>query len=111
MGLKHTCPSGQEAVMKIPGLLLTSCRRVVVAAGIVAVLFATGLSAQTQTQTQTQDPTKPQEPAKPAEVDPLKFNYDGPMMLVFQIKPDRIADFEAFWPALRAGLAKSPNAD
>jgi hypothetical protein len=84
-------------------MLLASGRRVMVAVGMVAFLFATaGLSARTQ------DPAKPQEPAKPAEqADPLKFDYDGPMILVFQIKPDRIADFEAFWPGLRAGLAKS----
>jgi hypothetical protein len=55
-----------------------------------------------------QDPPKP---AAAAEADPLKFDYNGPMILIFQVKPDKTADFEAFWPALRAGLNKSPNAE
>jgi hypothetical protein len=33
------------------------------------------------------------------------------MILIYQVKPEKVSDFEAFWPALRAGLNKSTNAD
>jgi len=42
-----------------------------------------------------------------APADPLKFSHDGPLLLIYQVKPDRAADFEALWVAIRAGLAKS----
>jgi hypothetical protein len=43
--------------------------------------------------------------------DQLKFNYDGPMLLIYTIKPERAADFEAVWAGIRAGLAKSQDVD
>ena len=98
--------------MKVSEWLPALCRRVLLVVGVIAISSATAVHAvKAQDAAKAQDPAKPQEPAKPAEVDPLKFDYDGPMILVFQIKPDRVADFEAFWPGLRAGLMKSPKAD
>ena len=54
-----------------------------------------------------QDPA----PAQQAPADPLKFSHDGPLLLIYQVKPDRAADFEALWAAIRAGLAKSDRAE
>jgi|SwirhirootsSR2_FD_contig_31_3898228_length_705_multi_6_in_0_out_0_1 hypothetical protein len=50
-------------------------------------------------------------PAQQAPADPLKFSHDGPLLLIYQVKPDRAADFEALWTAIRAGLAKSTKDD
>jgi hypothetical protein len=50
-----------------------------------------------------------QTPAQPA--DPLKLNLDVPTLIIYQIKPDRAADFQALWDGIRAGLGKSAKAD
>src|SRR5262245_16670520 len=92
--------------MKASGFLSVVSRRVLMAAGMTAIAFAmSGVPAWAQ------DPAKPaeQKPADPP--DPLKFDYSGPMILIYQIKPEKSAEFESFWPALRAGLNKSTNAD
>jgi len=85
--------------MTVSEILSASSRRVIMALGVAAMLCATsGVRAQ--------------DAAKPADKpDQLKFDYDGPMVLIYQIKPDRAADFEALWIGLRAGLAKSDDAD
>jgi hypothetical protein len=43
--------------------------------------------------------------------DDLKLNLDGPAIVLFKIKADRVADFEALIAAIRAGLAKSEKDD
>ena len=89
--------------MKVAGIGSAASRRILMAAGMSAMLVATsGVGVRAQ------DPPKP---AAAAEPDPLKFDYNGPMILIFQVKPEKTADFEAFWPELRAGLSKSPNAE
>jgi len=93
--------------MKISEWLLAMSRRALLVVGVIAISSATAVHVL-----KAQDATKAQDPAKPAEPpDELKFDYDGPMLLVFQVKPDKTADFESFWPGLRAGLVKSPKAD
>jgi hypothetical protein len=71
-------------------ILSASSRRIILAVGVTALLCAgSNLNARAQGD------------------DQLKFDYDGPMLLLYQIKPDRTADFEALWAGIRAGLAKS----
>jgi hypothetical protein len=73
--------------MEWSGSLPGSSRRAFVALGVVAVLCAaSSLKAQ------------------PA--DPLKFNTDNPVLIIYSLPPDKAADFEAAWAAIRAGFAK-----
>jgi len=91
--------------MKVSGFLPVSSRRAMIAVGVATLFFATsGASVQPVV-------GLTQEAAKPADVDPLKFDYDGPMILLYQIKKERVKDFEDLWTGIRAGLAKSPKPD
>lgn len=56
-------------------------------------------------------PLLAQTPAAPAQADPLLFNLDVPLLLIYQVKPDKTADFESVWDSIKAGLAKSDKAD
>jgi len=56
-----------------------------------------------------QDPA-PAQQQQPAQ-DPLKFAHDGSLLLMWQIKPDRVADFESAWSSIRAALSKNASAD
>jgi len=81
-------------------VLSAASRRAMLAVSLAAVVVcaSSGLRAQ--------------DAAKPAAApDQLKFSYDGPMILIYQIKPERAEDFEALWAGIRAGLAKSSDAD
>ena len=44
----------------------------------------------------------------PAAADPMKFDSSIAMVLN-EVKPDKVADFEAVWIAIKAGLAASPK--
>jgi len=68
--------------------------------GIVALLGVSGVQAQ-------QAGAAPQAPQAQTPPDPLKFSLDGPIMLVFQIKPDKAAGFEEAWKSIMAGFAKA----
>jgi len=46
-----------------------------------------------------------------APPDPLKFTAATPVIIGWQVKPDKTKDFEDFWAGLRAVLAKSDSAD
>ena len=92
--------------MEWSGSLPVTSRRALVALGVVAVLCATsGLKAQPPAQT----PPAAQAPAQPA--DPLKFNIDSPVLIVFTVKAEKAADFEAAWAGIRAGFAKTTKPD
>lgn len=56
-----------------------------------------------------QDPPPAQQAAAPApaQQDFLKFTTSAPVLIVNQIKPDRVADFESAWTMIRAEFAKS----
>jgi len=57
-----------------------------------------------------QDPAAvPQQQTPPQ--DPLKFTHDGPLLIMWQIKADRVADFESAWSSIRGALAKNANPD
>jgi len=86
--------------MNVSGLISTKSRWAIVAAGM-AVLLATSAPAQAQNAAAQQ----------PAQADGFKFDYDGPIMILYNVKPDRTADFESAWAAIRAGLAKSTDAE
>jgi hypothetical protein len=43
--------------------------------------------------------------------DDLKLSLDAPAILLFKIKPDRVADFEALVAGICSGLAKSTKED
>ena len=47
-------------------------------------------------------------PQAPAAADPMKFD-SGIAMVLNEVKPDKVADFEAVWTAIKAGLAASPK--
>ena len=95
--------------MKWSGSLPVSSRRAFVALGAAAVLCAaSSLKAQPGGMPAVQTPPA-QTPAQPP--DPLKFNTDSPVLIVFSVKPEKVADFEAYWVALRAAFAKSTNAE
>jgi hypothetical protein len=53
-----------------------------------------------------QDPPA-QQPAQPPPQDLLKFSTTSPVLIVGQIKPDRVADFESAWAMIRAEFAKT----
>jgi hypothetical protein len=72
----------------------------------VAALLAAGVSARV-----LQDPPPAGQAQAPAQKDQLKFSHSGDMILLWQIKPDRTADFESAWSEIRGALAKNPNAD
>jgi hypothetical protein len=46
-----------------------------------------------------------------AQADPLKFTHEGNMLLVWQIKPDRVADFEQGWKTIKQALKDNANPD
>lgn len=71
-------------------------RRAVVALGVAALLVGTTPVVRGQ-----------QPAATPAPPDPLMFNLDVPLLLIYSVKPDKTADFESVWAAIKAGLAKS----
>ena len=73
-----------------------------------AAMFAVSTAAAAQ---EPQTPPAPQEPAAvqaPAAPDPMKFDSSMAMVLN-EVKPDKVADFEAVWTAIKAGLAASPK--
>ena len=55
--------------------------------------------------------TPPPAAAQAAAPDPLKFATNAPAIIGWVIKADKAKDFEEFWPALRALIAKSENAE
>jgi hypothetical protein len=95
--------------MKASGMVSAASRRGLLLVGIAVVMCGTsnlrGIAA-------AQDPQpQQQQQAQAAPADPLKLNIDGPAILVFQIKKDRVADFEALVAGIRAGLSKSTKED
>jgi hypothetical protein len=91
-------------------VLPASGRRSTVALVALTLVGGAGLLAQTaggQTagaQTPQQTPAPQQTPEPP---DPLKFSIDVPVVIVNMVKPDKVADFEASWAAIRAQFEKS----
>jgi hypothetical protein len=75
-----------------------------------AILGATALMLATAPVRALQTPPAGQAP-QPAQADPLKFTHTGDMILLWQIKPDRTADFESAWSSIRGALTKNENAD
>ncbi len=93
--------------MKRASVLAASRRRALIRVGfaaLVAVASSQGVAAQAQTPPPAQQQPPPAAPQQ--EVDQLKFNLDTPIMLMNQVKPDKTAEFESAWNAIRAGLAK-----
>jgi hypothetical protein len=59
-------------------------------------------------QAAAQTPPPAQAPAPPAQApDPLLFTANAPVLMVFQIKTDKTADFESAWGAIRAAFGKA----
>jgi hypothetical protein len=83
------------------GLLPASSRRIIFAVAV-AALFCAGPSLQALT-------FDGQDQAAAPAPDPLKFDYDGPLMVIYTVKAERTADFEALWNGIREGLAKNPD--
>jgi hypothetical protein len=94
-------------------------RRAVLAAGLAGLLCAASgvrasqplvdVSSLGEIELAAQDPA-PQQPAA-QQADPLKFTHDGNMLLIWQIKPDRAADFELGWKTIKEALAANANPD
>ena len=81
-------------------------RRATVAA-MVAACFGAFAGVDLQAQATTPPPAQTPAPAPPQEKpDPLKFNTDSPIILLFQIKADKTADFEAAWGSIRTAFGK-----
>jgi hypothetical protein len=49
-------------------------------------------------------------PPAPAGPDPFKFSIDN-VLILFQVKPDKTADFESAWAAIKDKLSKTDKAD
>jgi hypothetical protein len=65
-----------------------------------------------QAAAQTPPPAQNPPAAQPAEApDPLKFSTDSPVLLINSIKPEKTADFESAWAAIRAAFAKAEKAE
>jgi hypothetical protein len=77
---------------------LISPRTAAASALMAMVLVAGAAHAQTA-------PAQAAAPAAPP--DPLKFTISSPVMIFNQIKPERAADFEAGWAAIRTQLLAS----
>lgn len=71
-----------------------------------AAVFAVSTAAAAQ-EPQT-PPATPAPAAAQAAPDPMKFD-SGIAMVLNEVKPDKVADFEAVWMAIKAGLAASPK--
>lgn len=85
--------------------LFSATSRRAVTIGVAMALCAVSASGLQAQQTAAQQPAAQQTPAQPP--DPLKLDLDVPTLLIFQVKPDRAADFEVLWQGIRAGLSKS----
>lgn len=79
--------------------VISSVRRAVGVPVLGLMLAVPGVAA-------AQDPA-----AAPAQQDLLKFSSSSPALILIQIHVDKAADFEAAWAGIRAGAAKSTNAD
>jgi hypothetical protein len=76
---------------------------------LVVLLFASALGVSTGA-AHAQDPAAAQPQQQPAQ-DVFKFSHDGPLLMVWTIKPERAADFEKAWLSIKDALAKSANAE
>jgi hypothetical protein len=86
--------------MKWARLLSAQSRRAFVVVGLTAVLSAASSLRAEPVQ------TPPAQAAAP-QADPLKFDIDSPVLLLYTVKADKAEDFESVWAAIRAGLSKS----
>lgn len=93
--LLWTALEGQEALMTLSGFTSVVSRRMFVAVALGASLFV-GSNAWAQ--------------AAPAEQDAFKFSTDSAVM-IYSIKPDKAAGFEALWSALRTKALASEKPD
>jgi hypothetical protein len=80
----------------------------------VAVLIGvgTGLRAQdapAQGQAPAEPAGQPPPQQQPAPQDPLKFNRMEPVLIIYQIKPERAMDFETGWRTIKDLLTKATN--
>ena len=93
--------------MERVGLLRRAGGRKLVAAMLTAC-FGTFVGVELQAQATTTPPAQTPAPPAPAQEkpDPLKFNTESPVLLLFQIKADKTADFEAAWGQIRAAFGK-----
>ena len=81
--------------MSLSSLLMRVGRRAVVTLGVMTVFAASIANAQ----------TTPAAPAAP-QADPLKFTADT-VIMIFQVKPDKTADFESGFADMRGLMAGS----
>jgi len=97
------------------GSLSTSTRRAVFGVMVMALFCgAAGLRAQGQSAPPAGQPPAGQAPAAAAPATPqedaLKFNSEA-AVVIWQIKPEKAADFESAWAAIRTKLAASDKPD
>lgn len=88
--------------MDVSGALPALRRRAFVAVGLAALVCAASA-------VQAQDPAPAA--AAQAQADPLKFNHDGDMLLIWSIKADRAEGFETAWRTIKAALAANASPD
>lgn len=85
--------------MAFSGVLPTLRRMAGVAVGLAALACAaSGVQAR-------------QAAAQAAPQDPLKFNYDGDIILIWSIKPDRADGFELAWKTIKTAMMANEKAD
>ena len=46
-----------------------------------------------------------------AQDDPLKFSSDSPVLIIYQVKADKTAEWLEAWKGILALIEKSPDAD
>jgi hypothetical protein len=70
---------------------------VLLAAGLCVISGGTLLARQ--------DPPAQQKPADPPDM--FKFTSNSPVLIISQVKPAKVADFEAAWAAIREAFSKA----
>ena len=95
--------------MAVFGNWSATSRRAVAAVGLAAALGGVAVSAQAPAAPAPAPAAPAQAPAAPpAEQDAFKFATDA-AFIIWLIKPEATADFEAVWTAIRAKLTAATN--
>jgi hypothetical protein len=93
--------------MRLSGLASVVGRRVLV---MVALGASLSVSSMAWAQAQGAPAGGDAAAAPAAQADPFKFSTDSGLM-IYSIQPEKVADFEAMWSALRAKMAASDKPD
>jgi hypothetical protein len=98
-------PSGKEERIMAWGFRSAISRRTVKTVALACVLCATSAKYA-----YAQDAAPAAAPPAQAKPDPFKFSADN-LIMVWTVKPEKTADFESAWTAIKDKLTKSEKPD